>query len=300
MSGWNRPKGETTKPKAEKPPSKLNGLIVGMIVVLVAAGIAWFIFSSGESKKAPADEGLAKTVRIKEVKPAAAPKAQPVVAKTNEVLDAQTAKERSKKGFMGFPELVTDSDGKQWFNGAPVPERSVGEGMLNGKPFGLMGNLRHRAERAVASLFVMNGGDRSFAPPGSVHYDDDFNQPFLDALMDPSEVKEDDDPEVVQFKNDTRAAMKEIQQRIKNGERLCDIMNQQFELTQKVAGIRDNYRQMIREAEMSGASIEDVVDTYTAANKLLDEYGARHIEMDSDTAAAWKKLQREKNQKKEK
>ena len=74
--GWNGSGGGSTpvKPKVTaKKPSPIRGLIAGGAVVVLAA-VAYFAFFSG-SEKPQNDEVGKKPAKIKEVTPAAAPKA---------------------------------------------------------------------------------------------------------------------------------------------------------------------------------------------------------------------------------
>lgn len=72
--GWNRPTGETTTAKpAAKSPSMMKGVIVGAVAVVV--GVVCIFAFSGKSEK-PVEKGDKERGRIKEVTPAAAPKAE--------------------------------------------------------------------------------------------------------------------------------------------------------------------------------------------------------------------------------
>ena len=73
---WNRGSGEQGQPaKKAAPPSKVRGLVAGIAVVAIAGIGAWF-FLRGD-KSADAQEDARRRGRIKEVTPAAAPKATP-------------------------------------------------------------------------------------------------------------------------------------------------------------------------------------------------------------------------------
>lgn len=284
---WNRSNPERREAPVGRVSSRMwLAFVVPLVAIAAAAVVLLCRKADRASGVASAADGAARL--IKEAKPVVAKAAK---AATNVVVDARRAKELSRTGNRGYPMVVTDTDGQEWFNGAIVPKMSAGEGIVDGRPASILRNLDSRAERIVASLFLMNAGDKSVAPAGAVRYGPEFNEEFMQALLSPTQIKDDDTPKIAAFKEDTRAAMKEVQARIRNGEDLCDILNEQFRLTQKVAGIRENYTQMIREAEQSGAALEDIALTYEAANKLLDKYGARHIEMDIKKRRALQELQ---------
>lgn len=98
--GWNKPI-EQPKAAPKKTPSAMRGILAGGIVCVIAAVVAVIVFSGGDEKpKAKAEK---KTAVIKEVKPAAAPKAEP----TNEVVKVKrkpTPEEQKKlrPGDEGF------------------------------------------------------------------------------------------------------------------------------------------------------------------------------------------------------
>ncbi len=94
--GWNGSGQKGTAPAqpkvTTKKPSPIRGLIAGGAVVVLAA-VAYFAFFSGGEK--PQDEKRERaSSRIKEVKPAAAPKAEPV-AVTNEIATQDKSRDQA-------------------------------------------------------------------------------------------------------------------------------------------------------------------------------------------------------------
>ena len=117
---------------------------------------------------------------------------------------------------------------------------------------------------------------------GSVRYDKRFEQDFVNSLMEPVKIEEDDSEEDKQLKKDVEATKRELAQRIKAGEDLATILTETREEVRRLAAIKQDILTIARD-EMSKAEISDadVRDYYEAVNKLLEQKGIAPINANS-------------------
>ena len=267
---WNR-SSDTPQPSPKKPaPSLKRGLLAGAIVILGAGLIAW-LFSNGEADSRPLQKK--NHGRIKEVKPAKAPKAKPVEKAEEPPPRKLTAQEiENARG------CYTNKYGYV-FN-QPHTKRVVTNDVARQ-------NLSLSARTFTNYADQMIGGVIE-APPGTMLvgsmpeslFGKDFVDSFLESIKEPIIVDKDDPEDVAALKRAVREAKIELKDYYDAGEDIGRVMLQAREELQTLGLYRDDLK---REVEAAAAkdemTKEDVEDFVKAANLLLDERGAKHITM---------------------
>lgn len=271
IMGWNGSGGGSTpiKPKVTaKKPSPIRGIVAGALVCVLAIG-AYFVFFSG-SEKAQKEEVKKQPARIKEVKPAAAPKAEPV----KELTDAEKRQkeiERYEKIFEG-KEMPKGIKARIYYLKHP-PESSYEVKVPHEY-------LRHHSERSIASIVLAEPGTEFL---DVLQFGSSFNEDFVNALVDKIEIKEDDDEETRRVKEDVTAAKKEIA-------RICreeakapnEVMNEYAKMMYDLGKFNRNLIQQLHEVRFNpDMSDEDVKDFFRAANKMREERGMAPIKVPS-------------------
>ena len=284
---WNRPSedGRARSPSAPRRAGTarptVRGAIAGAVVVLGAAVAAWWLWPERDTRQ---DAASTKRGLIKEVTPAAAPKAKPAV-----VAEGQ--------GDKAFPEkwddsFVTNHELRLHFSklvSATTAECGVVTErwrMPNGKYW------RHQvdpppifdnpSDNAIARVL----GDRSGAPmPPCPELDArDLNDAFVKSLVSPIEINEDDKPWVVALKLSVKEARSEIARLIKEGD------------TRSVGEIlRDHLDENNRQAELRGDALkgyyktlgesgeEAAAEYLNKVNKALEKFGVSPIKTNPQT-----------------
>lgn len=269
-SGWNRP--SANKPiTPRKNNSVAKGLIAGLIVVIVAAIAAYFIFSSSERK--PTKEiKQKKNAQIAEVTPAA----------------AQTYQE-SPKPEEPKPEIRVLEDGrlmKYHPDGSPAwayprkPESAhpVTNGLRRVKTFEEE-VFANSSDVEIAWLLTTEPGEQII---GDYDYSRNFEKRFLADAEKPIVIAPDDPDNVKELKQAVIDVRKEMMLKYKLGENVADIMAESRKELQEVGLYREELKEQIRQMAKEGGdelSEDDAKDLVKAANKMLEERGAKPIKM---------------------
>lgn len=263
-SGWNRP--SANKPiTPRKTNSVAKGLIAGLIVVIVAAIAAYFIFSSSE-RKPTKEVKQKKNAQIAEVTPAAAPKLEeetPVEKKeipywelptTNGLTQMQALKWKHRHTKIAFTNDITRYDEK--------PRYKVFDTGIDNR---------------LACYMTMEAGEGMVGTPV---FDDRFRQEFEESLKHPIIIDENDDEYTKELKRAVREAKVELVNRVKDGEDICQIFEETHDEMMRFATMKsDIVQEFTKYARDPDNSVEDVEDYFKAANKLLEEKGVAPFKM---------------------
>ena len=164
-----------------------------------------------------------------------------------------------------------DENGKKWFNGVPVPEEQPGDAFLHGKKISKPKIFKYRSERLIADLLQHPVG---MPLPAAPNYAVDWDQDFANSLLDTIEINPNDSDEVKNIKRDVIETKKDLVQRIKNGEKFSDVIDETQREANKIASKRNEMLRIYNEIKRDGATPQELKDHLDAANKLLEREGA--------------------------
>ena len=272
---WNKPTSNTVDATSSlrptgrgKMPRLRRGLLAGVIVVLGAGIAAWF-FSNGEA----ASSSLQKKDRglIKEVTPAAAPKAK---AQAEKDAHPGMVKVRGK----WYPEY-NKQGGKIWISKNWVRYHSPQVYTNRSNTANIPEACKlfdHQADRDIAELLT--------TPLGTTYLGDwqynHFEKGFLESLKTPIIVTKEDDEWAAEVKRSVNNTKIELKARYDAGEDLAKIMTDTRRELQKLGvykmELQSTMRESIREAKGDKEQIRLV---YEAANKMLAERGIEPLTM---------------------
>lgn len=187
-------------------PSPVRG-IVAAVIVAAAAFVALRFLSQKQEEVIP-DAKPRKQSKIEAVPPAPAvppkveqPKPEPVQMVTNR---------HGKVVQRKKPETYVDAAGVERYvkgNGrVPLknPEKYLVKSVVHPNAYP---DFKHDSENEIANLLTIENGGMIF---GDREYDKRFEQDFLQALMEPVEINEDDSENDRLIKENVEAAKKEI------------------------------------------------------------------------------------------
>ena len=272
---WNKPSSEVTKVSA---PAKsvfkltlLKGVIGGGILTGIVAGV-WLCMSSSDGKGS---------------KPIPKPRPIPVAVPQNSngrssggvtnnlppnirIPTPEEAKRLSLDSDHGFPAVVSDSNGVQWYRGVEVPTEVAGSTRRKGKPVGPRRYFKKAADNYLASLFIVGAvGIRSYA---AGNLSDKFFDAMEKSLNDEVRIEEGDDEDARSVKQLMNELKGELRERLAKGETLKEIVEAEKSERAKITQARENYKQMYRElVSKETTTLQDVEDFFKAANSILTE-----------------------------
>lgn len=258
--------------KGAKSPAVGKGIVAGIVVVAAAVGAFWFLYNS-QSSEAPKEKKDKKQAKIVEVTPAPAasvkvetPKPEPVQMVTN-----RHGKVVQKKK----PETYVDAAGVERYvkgNGrVPLknPEKYLVKSVVHPNAYP---DFKHDSENEIANLLTIESGGMIF---GDREYDKRFEQDFLQALMEPVEITEEDSEEDRRIKENVEAAKHEIAERIKQGENLGDILTAERDEIRRLAQYKQQMEEIFHEQISTGEiqTEQDLDDFCKAVNTMLESKG---------------------------
>ena len=129
------------------------------------------------------------------------------------------------------------------------------------------------ADRQLAILLFAKDGNMGLLTPFNWR----FREQFLKSLETPIIATKDDPPELQEQKRQMNEVKLYLKERMDAGEDIVDILNAEYKNAQKIRGLRQNLQDELRKLEKTARSVQEVQDYIDAANKMLDEYGAKHV-----------------------
>ena len=145
---------------------------------------------------------------------------------------------------------------------------------------------RFKAEQAKLPFKYMSENEIAVVldtKPGEMVLDTishpNFVRDFLKSLEEPIIPLPDDDEKTVQLKRDMVLAKIILKEAYDNGESITDILREERAQLIKIHDLRENLFRELKEIEKTATSSQEIDDFVSAANVMLDEYGAKHIKL---------------------
>ena len=257
---WNR-SSEAPKVAPKKSPSKMRGIVAGLVTVCALGGLCLWMFSGGED--APKAKPDKERGRIKAVTPA--------VAQTNRVEEKKlTPQQREQERIRKILEAHGWTNGVYHSPHDPAyaeKHKAFLERQKRERPFDF------DCENDISVL--------TSSKPGGFIFPMDFNEAFVEdfkrSLVQPIVISEDDSEELKEMKRAVREAKIYLKERMDAGEDICAILEASRKEINRISEIHDDFRKGMFDLYAKNASEEDIDDYITAANRLLDERGGPNI-----------------------
>lgn len=287
--------------KGGKSPAIGKGIVAGAVVVAAAVG-AWYFLTrgTGNGEQGP-DNSPKKPAKIAETVPSLPtpakvteekPKPEPVQMVTNR---------HGKVVQRKKPETYVDAAGVERYvkgNGrVPLknPEKYLVKSVVHPNAYP---DFKHDCENEIANLLTIESGGMIF---GDREYDKRFEQDFVQALMEPVEITEEDSEEDRRIKENVEAVKHELAERIKQGENLGDILTAEREEIRRLAQYKQQMEEIFHEQLSTGEiqTEQDLDDFCKAVNTMLESKGIEPFKI-SGLMRRRLGLDRAKNQDKQK
>ena len=276
---WNRPSNDgravSTKPplrRGHRPRPTVRGAIAGSVIVLIATVAAWWLWPEGESAgetPPPRNEGL-----IKEVKPAAPREAKAMPAEKPVAEEPRlTSVQRMLKGATLLQAHTNRA-------GTVVERYRLANGTIHEHVIDPPPLFSNPSDQIIASVIGAKAGTP--IPPLPPMRPNDLNNAFVNSLLEPIRVNENDSPEKAALKMAVKATREEIAQIIKSGDgrTVVEILQDHVaDNNHKVALKGEAIEQLHEVIRTEG---EDFAAEYLEkVNKRLETYGISPIKMPS-------------------
>lgn len=254
-SGWNR---STSTPKpAPKKPSAMRGVVAGLVVVALAAVCVVVFMGKGEK---PVEKVEKKPAKIKEVKPAPAPKSAPEpqkVEKPKKALKDMTPEERLEMRMKHIAEA------QKRMKDVPLA-----------RP--LETNLVFKTSTDQILAMVADLAEGKDMPP--LPLDDNFERDFVASLKQPIVINEDDSEKVKELKTKVAQLRKELDERASQGEPMVRILKDFQDNMVKDYKMRDELRLEVK--KMIETDGRETAQQYCdKVNESLRQLGIKEIDM---------------------
>ena len=254
----------------QRGKSNRNLILGGITVLITLVAIFFLLFSNNETV---VKEKVVASPRPKVVSkartPITKPKAQPVKTE-KKVLTAEERKagldairQREYTGpVLDMDTYVSPDPGfsNRW-------ERFKSEQAK--LPF------KHTSENAIAVILDTK--------PGQMILDGEFHphfvRDFLKSLETPIIPLDSDDEKTAQLKRDMVQAKIILKEAYDRGDDIIELLKEERAQLIKIHSLRENLFRELKELEKSAKSLQEIDDYVTAANTMLNEYGAQHIKL---------------------
>ena len=135
--------------------------------------------------------------------------------------------------------------------------------------------FKHMSENAIAVILDTK--------PGQMILDGEFHphfvRDFLKSLETPIIPSDSDDEKTAQLKRDMVQAKIILKEAYDRGDDIIEILKEERAQLIKIHSLRENLYRELKELEKTARSIQEIDDYVTAANTMLNEYGAQHIKL---------------------
>lgn len=264
-NGWNRSSGNSENTEKKAAPRPWRGLVAGALVVLVAAVVAWWLWPTGEN----AGETSAPQTkqRIKEVTPAAAPKAEPV------------EEEKDPPGYYKGKK-ISDDNRPPWMSPyhrivdyGPIQTNKISASQI---PFEER-VFEEGVDQQIAGMLLVEPGTGFLGDCNGLY--DGFDKDFLESLKVPIIVRQDDPEEVKAIKRAVIEVKADLKARMDAGENLQKIMEDNWREMKELGLYRQELDEQLDQicAEDDSITEQDLDDYVAAANKMLTERGCAEM-----------------------
>ena len=246
-------------------PAVLGVLTIAGILVLL-----WNLGILGGGRDTLVPEAPAKTRTLpKEVKPALPVKLAPPVATNPAAKSTRPAAKQTPTANKSKKTLTPEDEGYV------SEDPTFAERYKRFKEDQAKLPFRHLSELEIYRIISTMPGETIL--PAAIH--PNFEKDLVEHLDDPIVINDDDSAETKQDKETMIAVKAKLKQLMAEGHSPREILEAEQDHLVKVMNLRDNLFAELRAVEESAESLQEVEDYVRAANKMLEEYGAKNIRL---------------------
>jgi hypothetical protein len=267
---WNVAKSGKMPHKSKGAERKIGRIALVLIASIFIVGFVFYVakcFSNGQDDQrlSPSPK---KTKRIAVVKSTITPvkpaiKEDEVTYRTNRWGDV--VKRKKAETYVDERGVLRYKKG----NGrVPNPEDFKNPTRISNR--GNIHEFKHPIENEIAALILTRPGDFLVGEPDYSN----LKQDFVNALLHPIEIGEDDNEVDRELKKNVEEIKRELAERVKGGEDLVEILKDARRELRQSAEYKRNLDEIVQEQLYNPEiSDEDLTSTFEAANKMLKAKG---------------------------
>lgn len=159
--------------------------------------------------------------------------------------------------------VIKGRDGKEFLSKRSIPGRRRSKPPL----------YKHAALNALDAILFKDAAD----PLIGVRVDERFMESYVKAIVEGVKIEKDDSKDVVKRKQGMIEALQQINEAIKAGGSLEDIVNDALKQRRSLAEFKAQMKQERKAMRLNGESDEAISDFEKACNKMLVEKGAKPL-----------------------
>ena len=270
----------------KKTPSPIRGVIAGIVVVALAVG-AYLAFSPGSEEKPQKVRQEKKPAIIKEVKPAK--------AATNAVVAVPTTPKKVveiRKLDNGMLQKYVDGKPRWAYPRKPPTSIVITNTTAAGPKTYESTIFKNHAEEMIAVLLNTELGE-PMVGDSEVYFGRAFMKSLEASLSKPVEINMDDSAEVRELKKAVEDTKDELRKRLAEGEDIRSLLVETRKEIQELGLYRQELEKQVHSIlKDRSLTPKDVKDLVSAANKMLEDRGAKPLSLPSfleRRAAIWSK-----------
>ena len=243
--GWNRPAANqpTVKKGGAKAPSKVKGIVAGIVTVCALGGLCLLMFSGGDD--APKAKAEKKPTKIKEVTPAPAPKAAAakVAAEVKPTVNLPPEKQ-----------IVEMISSKTNDDGLVVERYRTADGKTHSRQIPPKPMFETCTDQAIAMALIGEASGHSMPPiPVSSNADEEFRKSLEKDIV----IDDADSDEARRIKLAVKGARESIREMMDKGMKFAEIIqDHQKEVNDNVSirnGVIKDVKQFLAEGDRESA-----------------------------------------------
>ena len=159
--------------------------------------------------------------------------------------------------------VIKGRDGKEFLSKRSIPGRRRNKPPL----------YKHAALNALDAILFKDTAD----PLIGVRVDERFKESYIKAVVEGVQIEKDDPEDIVRRKQGMIEALQQINDAIKGGASLEDIVNDALKQHRALAEFKAQMKQERKAMRLNGESDEAISDFENACNKMLVEKGAKPL-----------------------
>lgn len=135
--------------------------------------------------------------------------------------------------------------------------------------------FKYYSERQISAIMTIKPGDFVLMHEFHPSLQDDFIQSLKEEII----INDEDEPETIELKRTMIQLRPQLKKMLDQGESLSAILNDYRHELMKINQMKSTLRDELNKLKRTARSVQEIEDLVSAANTMLEEYGADHIKL---------------------
>lgn len=270
INSWGDRMSGRSVPKISPSKNRLSIYIYAVFALCITGILGWLFFSPlQQTSKCVEDTKKKKIIKQANIKTQRKSRTKPI--KTEKIVHGMkesqwkslTKEERIKIKQKEYDEWAAKQDSTY------MERKKRYDAEIAARPF------KFASENEIANIISLQPGDDVLL----ADFHDSLQSDFIESLKHKIIINDDDSEEVKLMKEEMILLKPKLKAMIDKGENLGTILNDYRLHIAKVQQLRENLETELKEIRKNATSVQEVYDFVDAANKMLENEGASHIEL---------------------